>query len=213
MEPTPKQLSSGKYKLIGGVWHKICTGQAHDEPTYLPATEKYFYFLKIGPRRGRPVARCRLCHNWAKLKSPGSHHGLVPVDKVHPFYAEAVNRVGMMELHRRSGLSIGHLSQVLTKRIKHVKKEQARRLMLELVSIQRKNEYSINRSSRWRTERRNNRGHDTCSQCGTPKVNYTKGCATCRNRLYDAHRKGGMPTEEYERLRREMLDDGSSSNQ
>ena len=207
MVPTKKQIDSGSYKLIGGVWHKICKGPSHDEPTYLPATPKYFYFLNKGPRALRPIARCRLCHHWARLKNPGQLQGLVPVADVAPFYVEVVNRIGMTELHKRSGLSLNHINGVLSRSYKHVRRAQVRRLMLELVSIHRKKEYSINSQARWRAERRNNTGMETCPKCGTPKNNYTRGCPSCRARLYDRHRKGGMPTEEYDRIRRELLDD------
>lgn len=200
--PTPKQLESGRYKLKQGVWHKLCTGPAHSEQgEYLPASEKYFIFKKSD---GRPVARCRLCHNWAKLKSPhpGSLHGYVPVADVRPFYIEAVNRVGLAELSRRSGVSISHISAVLTDRNKQfVEKATLRKIMLELVSMQRKNERSLNGRARWKTDRRNNNELGTCGGCGGPLRNITTGCEKCYNRHYELFRAKKITKKQWQAIK------------
>ena len=195
------------------MWHKRCTGPAHDEHEYLPATEKYFYFRKSGKNKGRPQARCRLCSNWTKLKSPGSHHGYIPVDAARPYYTEIVNRIGVTELHRRSGLATGHILRVLTDmNKKYVEKAKLRKVMLELVSARRKNEYSISKGARWRQERRNAKHIELCAGCGTPKNNATIGCTACRTRHYDRFSKGQITKKEWNKIqakiRTERIDDG-----
>lgn len=207
MNPTKKQIANGTYKLVDVGWHKLCTGPAHEEPEYLPATSKYFYTHKSGPMKGELVSRCRLCSNWTKLKSPGSHHGYVEVEKVHQFYTEAVNRIGAAELNRRTGLSLGHLRAVVNKDQKYVKKAQLRRLMLELTSIKRKNEYAADLRSKWRTEQRNNNGLEVCKKCGTPKENITRGCDGCSDRWYARYRSGKITKAEWDRVKRDHFSD------
>lgn len=200
--PTPRQLQSGRYKLIEGKWHKLCTGPAHDEENgcYLPATNKYFIFR----RSDTPISRCRLCQNWAKLKNPqrGSLHGWVPVASVRDFYIEAVNRVGVTELSRRSDVSVGHILRVLTDQKKqYVEKGTLRKIMLELVSMQRKNERSLSNNARWRTDRRNNGELGTCGGCGGPLRNITTGCKTCYDRYYSLFRKKKITKKEWAALK------------
>jgi hypothetical protein len=181
---TPQQLQSGRYQQIDGMWHKLCSGPAHDQPELLPANDKYFIFKKSD---GRPVARCRLCHNWSKLKNPtrGSLHGYVPVEDVRSFYIEAVNRIGVKELANRSGVSIGHILRVLTEvDKKFVEKATLRKIMLELVSMQRKGEFAPSKHARWRTDRRNNGVLGNCKGCGGILRNITRGCTSCYDRYY-----------------------------
>lgn len=199
MIPTERQIKYGHYKLINGIWHKRCTGPAHEEHEWLPASDKYFYFLT---KTGRPVSRCRLCHNWAKLKSPGSHHGYIPVNIARPYYTEVVNRIGAIELSKRSGLSINHILRVLSEvDKKYVEKAKLRKVMLELVSVRRKNEYSIAESARWRQERRNASGIELCNGCGAPKSEATRGCRTCRTRHYDRFYDKKITKKEWARLK------------
>ncbi len=186
-QPTALQLkrSDSRYKLIDAQWHKLCSGPSHEEPTYLPATDKYYYFHKTGEHTGRPVTRCRLCSNWARIKDPypGRLTGVVPVASVRSFYFEAVSRIGLMELSRRAGVTPAHIQRVLNDRNKQfVSKRTLRKIMLELVSIQRKNEHSINSHSRWRAEKRLMRPHDLCAGCGTPIQNFTEDCKSCQER-------------------------------
>lgn len=199
--PTVKAIQMGSYKQRYGIWFKLCTGPAHEGPIWLPATTKYFYFRKTGKQAGRPVARCRLCHQWNKLKSPGSLHGYVPVEKVLPFYTEAINRIGMTELSRRARVSLHHLGDVVMGKQKVVQKATLRKVMLELVSIQRKNEYLIEGRTRWRTERRNSNGLETCAGCGTPKRNYTAGCDNCWQRGFDLFKRKKITKEEWQKIR------------
>jgi len=126
-------------KKINGELHKLCTGPAHDQPTWLPATEKYFYMGKSGTRAGKLTPRCRLCVNWNKLKSPGEQ-GWVPVSKVKDYFSEGVARVGMMEFARRTGLSETTLRDVILERSQRVQKRTVRKVMLEVISIRRKGE-------------------------------------------------------------------------
>jgi len=204
VKPSKTQIANGTYKIVDGTWHKLCTGPAHEEPEYLPATDKYFYVHKSGAMEGKLTPRCRLCANWDKLKSPGSHHGWIAVEKVHPYYTEAINRIGQAELQRRSGLSAGHIRSVVNKRQKYVKKAQLRRLMLELTSIRRKNEYSISNGSKWRRDKRNDDDRETCAGCGTLKVNYTRGCDNCWNRLNYLYRSKKITKKQYEQTKKEI---------
>lgn len=132
-------------KVIKGQEHKLCTGPGHDEPTWLPATDKYFYQHKSGERAGKLTPRCRLCTNWKKLKSPGES-GLVPILKAQPFFIEAVNRVGLLELARRAEVSPNTIINVLRAKSNDgarqltVQKRTLRKIMLQLISMRRKGE-------------------------------------------------------------------------
>lgn len=190
MNPSKRQVENGTFKRIDGKWHKRCTGPAHEEPEYLPATTKYFHAHQSGSRKGEILSRCRLCINWNKLKSPGSYHGYVPIERVLPFYREAVNRVGIIELAKRSGVSIGAIEMVLDGTSKQVKKLTLRKIMLELVSMRRKGESSNSKALAWRRDRRNAQHIDLCSECGTPKSNFTAGCKNCYDRKYYQKTKG-----------------------
>lgn len=201
LAPSDRQIARGTFKLIDGAWHKLCTGPAHDEPTYLPATDKYFHGRKSGGRNGELVSRCRLCINWSKLKSPGSEQGWIPIEKVIPFYEEAVNRVGLTELSLRANVSTNHINSVLHKEQANVQKATFRKIMLELISMRRHNEYSIRPEARRRNRNRIHRDYDLCSGCGTPKTNFTKGCDNCLNRFYKLFKKGKISSEEWENLK------------
>lgn len=131
--------NSSFFKEIKGELHKLCTGPGHDEPTWLPATEKYFHVRHSEYRDGQFVSRCRLCVNWEKLKSPGIS-GYVSLDIAHPFFLEAVNRVGHEEVARRIGMNPDNLRKILQKQRTYVQKRNLRKLMLELISMRRKGE-------------------------------------------------------------------------
>lgn len=200
--PSLQQIRSRRYKLIDGVWHKLCSGTAHEEPEWLPATAKYYYFRKTGPTAGRPSSTCRLCHVWDKVKNPGSHHGFVPIDIARPFYIEAVNRVGVAELSRRSGLSLHHIQSIYSRpNKKYVRKMSLRKVMLELVSMQRKNEYINDPRVRWQTDRRNNGELGTCGGCGGILRNITTGCKVCYDRHYNLFRKKKITKKQWKALK------------
>lgn len=199
IKPTIDQIQRGTYKWRDGQYYKLCTGPAHEAPEYLPATEKYFYFHKRGKQEGKPTSRCRLCINWAKLKAPDApYRGLIPARNVRPFFNEAVNRVGLAELVRRSGVSEKTIRRVLVESEHMIQKELVRKVLLELTSMQRKNEMSINAGSRWRQERRNGKGYAKCEGCGGPKSDITGGCRSCWDRWYRWRRTGKISVKEYE---------------
>ena len=202
MRPSKEQIAKGTYKQIHGRWYKLCTGPAHDEPEYLPATDKYFYSRKSGVREGEFVARCRLCINWNKLKFPGPHNGLVPASAVAPFFREAVNRIGALELSRRTGLSPTTIRRGLQGGERRLQKAVVRRMMLELTSIQRKGEHSINEHSRWRQEKRNLAGLELCAGCGGFVRNVTSDCPTCWERFRGWYRRGKITEKEWEEAKR-----------
>ena len=204
--PSKKQITTGTYKKdkASGQWYKLCTGPAHDKPEYLPANEKYFYTHKSGKQKGMLVARCRLCINWDKVKFPSAYGGsLIPVRLVQHFFIEAVNRVGVAELHRRTGLAQNTIRKGVAGGDGSFHKKVVRALMLELTSLQRKDEKSINPYSRWRQERRLASKLPRCSGCGGLQRNWTKDCSTCRDRFVGLHRRGKITTEEWERIQRE----------
>ncbi len=207
LQPSALHLkrSDSRYKLIDGQWNKICSGPSHDAPTYLPATEKYYYFHKTGERTGKPLGRCRLCSNWARIKDPypGRLTGYVPVSSVRSFYFEAANRIGLMELSRRAGVTPAHIQKVLNDKNKQfVSKRTLRKIMLELVSIQRKNEHSISKQARWRAEKRLMRPHDICAGCGTPTQNFTEDCKSCQERKRGQERWQDPEQKNRQRARR-----------
>lgn len=205
VKPTLKQIEAGTYIWRDGQYLKKCTGPAHEEPEYLPATEKYYHFHKSGKDKGKPVARCRLCINWSKIKSPGSYHGLVPVSVAHRFFVEAVNRVGVVELSRRTGISTKTILKVLQGGEGAIYKKIMRTLMLELTSMQRKNENNISEGSRWRQERRLN-GAKRCAGCGGPINNLTIDCSTCLERHRGWHRAGKITNEEWANIQKRYKD-------
>jgi hypothetical protein len=128
-------------RLIEGVEHKICSGPSHDVPTWLPATDKYFYVHKSGPREGKLTSRCRLCTNWYKLSSPGES-GYVPIISVRKFVHELVGRIGKAETARRAQISPQTLWRIMKcdDAEQMIVKRTVRKLMLQLISSRRKNE-------------------------------------------------------------------------
>jgi hypothetical protein len=191
--PSAKQIASGTFQNTDGKWYKRCAGPSHELPVYLPATEKYFYVRKSG-RVGQLTSRCRLCTNWEKLKSPGSHHGWVPVEKARPIYLEAANRIGISELSRRTGVNSNAIQDAINRKSTFVQKASLRKIMLELISIRRKNESSINAQSRWRRDRRLNGEQRKCKGCGNSLRYKTMGCKTCMDR-FQKWRKSGKITD------------------
>lgn len=203
-EPRKKDVTQGIYKLIDGIWHKRCNGPAHDEPTYLPATEKYFYVRKSPGRREHFVSNCRLCNCWRGciargLEVKGLNHGFVDRSQVIHIYQEAVNRLGLMELSKRTGLSYEGLSLVLYGRTRRVRKANLRKVMLELISARRHGINSPNQlvpksNARWQAQRRG-QGFDTkyCTGCGVliekPDQPITEGCRHCADRLAHFNRR------------------------
>lgn len=187
------QEAAPRTKMISGQWHRLCTGPAHDPPgVYLPENDKYFYRYAKGPREGRFIARCRLCKAWERVKDPGSEHGWIELAKAKPFFTEASNRIGIMELSRRTGLSQEMISRIVRGHGKFVQKRSLRKVMLELVSIKRKGEHSINGYAAWRVVRRANGTSKVCVGCGTSLGNYTEDCAVCQNRRAVRERRGFM---------------------
>lgn len=205
-QPSKKQVDNGTYKLMHGRWYKRCTGPAHEEPEYLPASDKYFYRYKSGKNKGKFVPRCRLCINWHKVKSPGSYHGEVPIRLVRPFFIEAANRIGVRELSRRTGVSEATIRKAIMDDEGMMRKVGVRKVMLELTSLQRKNEISIGPHSRWRQERRNAKGHGRCSGCGGLERNVTRDCYTCYERHRGWYRRGVITLDAWEKVKADFRD-------
>ena len=115
---------------------KLCNGPSHDEPTELPLSE--FYVHKSGRRKGLPVSRCKRCINWDKLKNHHANHGTVPSDEIQPFLREMVNRVGLYEASRLSGIAPNTIPPILDGTTKRVQKRTAMKI-LSTVDHQRRN--------------------------------------------------------------------------
>lgn len=172
-----------------GTGLRLCTGPAHEVPTWLPATEKYFHRHKSGEKAGKLHARCRLCINWYKLKDPGSNHGWIPLTKAWPIFNEAVIRFGIAELSRRSGVSKSGITNIIHRRQERVQKKTLRLVMLQLISADRKQEPSV-WVKNW-NERRLMNGQEVCTGCGVPLERYTLGCVHCTDRRLKREKRNG----------------------
>lgn len=65
----------------------------------------------------------------------------MPIAMARPFYIEGVHRVGMMEFSRRAGISPTAIRKVIKgKGVRFVQKRKLRSVMLEVISMRRKNE-------------------------------------------------------------------------
>lgn len=192
-QPRQQQVNNGNYKRVNGIWHKRCTGIAHDEPVYLPANEKYFY--KGSGRKLR--SKCRLCENWERIgASPGYVAGYIECRQVTLYFQEAVSRVGMTELARRAGVARETIQKVCMLKQQKVQKRIVRAVMLELISIRRKNEYSAHPVAKAHNQKRLIDPEDSCKECGCRLNNYTDGCDTCWNRRNKRAKYSEMSDEE-----------------
>ena len=201
MKPTEIQIRNGTFKYVDRILFKRCTGPAHEEPEYLPATEKYFHFHRKGKYAGQPLPRCRLCVNWNKIQSPGSHQGYVSIRVAQQFFVEATNRIGAWELAQRTGLSPTTIRKVLTTTEGNIRKTVLRKVMLELTSIQRKREYSISNGAKWRARQRLFDGYDVCAGCGTPKTNISLRCSNCYERYRTLFKDGTISENEWSAIK------------
>lgn len=195
--PAPKSVTLGYFKEIDGEWHKRCTGPAHEEPTYLPATEKYFFVRKKQDQRHSLFFnQCRLCCAWGAVKKPHSLDlvGMIEASLVRHFYFEAANRIGIAELKRRTGVT--NIHKVIGGQQRMVRRENFRLVLLELISIRRKGENSISSKSRNAMLRKVAHGR-LCSECGTSLENYTVGCDTCWERKRGKTRRENMSEKEH----------------
>jgi hypothetical protein len=84
---------------------------------------------------------------------------------------------------------------------KYVQKASLRKVMLELVSIHRHNEYNADPRVRWQTERRNNGELGTCGGCGGVLRNITTGCNTCYDRYYRWFRRKKITRKQWESVK------------
>lgn len=123
--------------MTTGPW-KVCTGPAHPQPTRLPMDEEHWHYHRTGPKAGQPVARCRLCTNWAKLVVKDGPHGTVPAAKLHHLVKELVDRCeGCPECQRRHGLRAETLRLILTREQATVQKKTAQRILQALAEQRR----------------------------------------------------------------------------
>jgi hypothetical protein len=128
------------FRKINGVLHKQCRGPAHDEPTWLPATEKYFYFYKTGMYRGQIYGRCRRCVNWKRIKKCPEKSGVVPIDEIRPFFIEAVNRVGLTEASRRIGMHYQNVKTIIDGNRTKVLRTSAEKVILAVMEMRKNGE-------------------------------------------------------------------------
>lgn len=132
-------MPPSKNRTIDGQLMRLCSGPSHDEPTWLPATEKYFYKRKSGHMAGYLDHKCRLCRVW-KPGIPLDEGGWVAIEHVGPFFLEGVRRVGLSEFARRVGITRVNMRYIINGKRRFVYKRTAKRAMLELVSMRRKGE-------------------------------------------------------------------------
>lgn len=116
---------------------KVCTGPAHPEPVELPIEE--FHTRKSGDRAGQPISRCKRCVNWNKLQNHTPNHGYVKFDRLlWEHVRELINRVGIMNAAKLSGISDSSLRFMLKGNPAQIQKETARKI-LTAVQYERQN--------------------------------------------------------------------------
>jgi hypothetical protein len=116
---------------------KVCSGPFHDRPTELPVTDQYWYFHKTGKKIGKPIARCKACVNWHRLKNPTGNQGTIEIKKVMPLFLEARNRVGHVELARRMEVSQTTLNEIFAGMTTKVQKRTAHKLIVVLHDLRK----------------------------------------------------------------------------
>jgi hypothetical protein len=111
---------------------KVCTGPAHPQPVRLPVDEAHWHYHRSGPLAGQPVARCKLCQNWAKLQTKAGAHGLVPASRVRQLTQELVDRCdGYRQVEQRHGIAESTLRGLLAGQAR-VQKTTAQRILQAL---------------------------------------------------------------------------------
>ncbi len=101
--------------------------------------EKYWHFHKSGRRAGNPLARCRDCQNWAKLKEPGQS-GWVPAIRLLDLVNELIGRVGISEAARRMNGNPNTLRDIRDGYTTRIQKRTAHRLILAVAECRKKGE-------------------------------------------------------------------------
>lgn len=109
-------------KEIGGKLHKLCCGPAHKRPTYIELER--FTTIKSGKRKGYPRSRCRACETISKGAEP-----MLPAILVIPALQESINRLGVMEVSRRSGMPQPQIWQIEYGKVKKVHAKTARTII------------------------------------------------------------------------------------
>jgi len=138
-----KFSGSSTHRIVDGKKHRLCRGPAHEEPVWLPLTEKYFYLREAGNPSAGLKSPCRLCNLYrhSGMKSGGlGEHGFVPAHEIQPFFIEGINRVGLQEFSRRVGMHYENVGLIVKGKRKFIRKMNAKKAMLEIVSIRREGE-------------------------------------------------------------------------
>lgn len=180
-EPLKRYINDGTYRLIDGIWHRVCRGISHDEPVYLPATKEYFNFRKAPGREGHIVYPCKTCVAFSKGRR-WSNHSLVSTAKVLDIYDEAVNRLGMNELARRTGLSREGIQNVVYGRVSSVRGENVRKVITVLLDARKAGEFKQDLKTVQGAQMRAHGINSSCFGCGTHIDNYTDDCPLCWDR-------------------------------
>jgi len=95
--------------------------------------EEHWHYHRTGPKAGQPVARCRLCTNWAKLQTKTGPHGLVPAAKVRWLAKELVDRCdGCPGVERRHGIREETIRALVAGTQARVQKTTAQRILQAL---------------------------------------------------------------------------------
>jgi hypothetical protein len=119
---------------------RVCRGILHPNGAMLPLED--FNVYRSGPRTGKPIARCKACHLESerlryRRKTGG---GLVPLRKLLPFLIELVQRIGLLETSRRTGLGTTTISGILRQKNKYVRKQTFQKVAVVLHEARRTDE-------------------------------------------------------------------------
>jgi len=130
---------------------KTCTGPAHDEPTTLPLTPRYWHFVRSGRRTGLPLSRCKQCQNWEKLQRKDGPHGVTDATAVRAHAKELLERCGSYEhVRRQYAINDTTLGPIVRGDSPRVQLRTAQRILTALTEQRRLDRLSGQTSERFR---------------------------------------------------------------
>lgn len=128
----------GRYKIIGGIPHKLCNGPHHSpEGAFLPL--RSFWIHKSGPRTGKPFSRCIECLKTEKGRDPLTS-GYIRIAEVWWVFLELRNRLGKAEALRRVGISTNFWMRAERGIYIHVRKATVKKALETLIEARANNE-------------------------------------------------------------------------
>lgn len=141
----------GRYKVINGVKYKLCNGPLHQEKGEWLTMDKFFV-MKNGPKKGKPIPRCKNCVRFQKLRIPES--GYIEIAKVSWIFLELQNRLGKAEVIRRLRLGTSFWTRLNNKTYKRMQKRTAIKAFYLLQEVRAKDEVRHRDSIRHGAEQR-----------------------------------------------------------